>query len=458
MKKLLMCLTVILSFIGINKVSAKELLLTDTTADSFTRYKEIMGVDNFNSIINSLVDKYKTDYSTYYPYFYINVDFSTDGTLESKDYLSVEFRLACEKELPEIYWTWAVSGSSVLTRFREPDVAHSYKYIIIENGNYVFDSTKFEDGRNDVGWMLTVFNFNSDGYNYDPHEFYVSNFDLNLPAIPEEERNLDVIKDYSSLGIPRLDATGYEIVSFTSDSFLIEPYYKYDNTSDYVPIDYEEINLNDYAYVALALKDYDQDTFTTTVQVKGSYCITPLYEFGLKSYDSITGTKVQNVCSPYYEDYTPVVTTITSDNLKNNSIYYIKAYDTSKENYIRVDTDIFDITLITEEDKDNPYVLVQGKYYPTIAYDNLPSSATQNTEEGYVPGASEKFDPIGTAADTLADMLKNPLEMLEKIFSSLILVFDLIFGLYALLPVEMQSFLMLTFMIAVLIGIIKMIC
>ena len=185
------------------------------------------------------------------------------------------------------------------------------------------------------------------------------------------------------------------------------------------------------------------------MQVKGQYCLTPVYNYGMtERKDILTGTQVER-CSPYYQDYTPVRTYILDDDLKNNAIYYLKSYDTSKDNYVKVDTYVFDVTLITEEDASNPYVTVNGKSYPTIPYDELTDTATKSEDEDYVSGSSEEF--------TFSDIFLAPLDYLKEIWGSVGLFFTMIEQFILLLPKPMQGFLFTGFTLAIVLGLIKII-
>ena len=67
----------------------------------------------------------------------------------------------------------------------------------------------------------------------------------------------------------------------------------------------------DFTNIALSLKDYSKiEEFSVTNYVKGQYCLTPVYDYGLKERkDVLTGTKIQR-CSLVYTDFTPVRTSI----------------------------------------------------------------------------------------------------------------------------------------------------
>ena len=456
MKKFLTILTVVLSFIGISSVKADNLQLELYGYDSFVEFKSFFGDEEFTNIINEMIEEYKINYHTYYPYFDIVLS-------EYNDYKGIT--LNYYKEIPSSKWSWNLSvgigwTSISLVKLNSSDFLQRGYYL--ENDVLKYDNTKVNvpvsiirtrDGRN-------VASYDHDGawYRYVPYNYYYSNYDLILEPISNYKGKYDstfnsydsaYLYNYDNFLIPKLDnPTLNTVVSYNTDDYVIEPYYLYDN-NNISSFNYTEINLNDYAYVALALKDYNREAFSTNVQVKGQYCLTPVYNYGLTERKEILdGSKVDR-CSPYYDNYTSVRTSILTSDLQNHAIYYLKAYDTSKDNYVKIDTTVFDVTLITEEEKDNPYVTVNGKTYPTIAYDELTDTATKSEDEGYVPGESEKFD--------FSDIFTSPIDFLVEVWGTIVTFFTLITSFIALLPPILQNFLYASFMLAIALGIVKII-
>ena len=226
---------------------------------------------------------------------------------------------------------------------------------------------------------------------------------------------------------------------------------------------YSEINLNNYSYVALSLKDYtEREEFYTNVEVQGQYCLTSVYNYGLtEKKDIINGYKSQR-CSPYYDNYTPVRTYILESDLENHAIYYLKAYDTTKDNKVKVDTSIFNIHYITSEDEDNPILNINGRSYTSIPYGELSDSATISEEEGYVSGVVCAVGDFNCTHDVLGghsitDIFNKPLEFFKNLIESFVSVFTLVASLIAVLPLPMQWFLYLSFTLAIALGIIKII-
>lgn len=211
---------------------------------------------------------------------------------------------------------------------------------------------------------------------------------------------------------------------------------------------YTEVNLNDYAYIALFLKDYSKTkAFSTTTYVKGQSCITPLYNFST----SLKPDKSENICSPVYSDYTASDIYVLKSDIENKAVYYVSKYDSSIENSIKIDTSVFDIFYVKEEDAANPTFNYKGNEYAGIGLDNVDYSANKNTENGLVPGESKNV------ADTFADVIKKPLELFKNISSGLTSFFSLITSFLGFLPTELQGFLYFSFVVAIVLGIIKII-
>lgn len=132
----------------------------------------------------------------------------------------------------------------------------------------------------------------------------------------------------------------------------------------YTPsVNYTEVNLNSYSYIALSLKNYNLEAFDTTFMVKGQLCLTPVYNYGMKQKTEYYSGYQVDRCSPVYDTFTPNRISILTQDIENNSIYYLKAYDTTIDNIVKVDTNVFDITYITSENANNPNVIIGGRSY-----------------------------------------------------------------------------------------------
>lgn len=465
MKKLNVFLVLVVSIFLFNiDVKAEDLYVTLDTEDS--EYISEIGYDTFNSIINDVLLEYKNNYMYSYPRYFISVEFSHYGYNDYHDNLKLFVYLKMLDETSNISFAFTslgVSNPISLSFFYENVKTSGRLYDIYKNGEFVFNNTyEVYNSSSDI------FDFNWESkpgtYTYSPYAYYISNFDLYLPSL-NSLKNISnssaYIFNFDNLLIPTLSNPSINSVVSFDNSYLIEPYYLYDTNSNINLPNTVEINLNDYAYVALSLKDYNQEPFSTNMQVKGNYCLTPVYNYGMtERKDILSGSQVQR-CSPYYNDYTLVRTYITESDLKNNAIYYLKAYDTSKDNYVKVDTSVFDITYITEEEKDNPYVTIGNKTYPTIPYDNLTDTSTKSEDEGYNSGASCAVGDFNcmssSSSSSFSDLFDKPLEILKTLWSSITNVFGLVTFLISLLPSEMATFLFLGFTLAIVIGLIKMI-
>jgi len=427
-KKILIALTIVISCLGINKVSADSvefdysyIYLTNAGITNFNEFSSYLNKNEGKVIelYRILFEKYNAEYVNEYPYYllqfyasHLNIIITLTG-LKSPIYL---------KTPGDVYAETYYEDGTLLKNFD-----NSYVRLLAE---YSFD-----DGM----YILPVVNNDFDlpayygfqGSNFHETFFFDSNFDLKIYT------------DMDNIIIHNYRGTNSDYIINSGDVY--PTLYKSGISSI---TSYTEINLNDYAYVALSLKDYNKSAFESIIQVKGEYCVNAVYDYGLSAkekYDS----SVTDICSPYYDNYTPVRHYVLDNDIKNHAIYYLKAHDINKENKIKVDSSIFNIHYITEEEADNPIININGRDYSILPFDELPSNSIKNTEEGNWPGASEEF--------SFTDIFTAPLEFLKDVWSSITSVFSLITELLSLLPPIMQNFLYASFMLAVVIGLIKII-
>lgn len=228
---------------------------------------------------------------------------------------------------------------------------------------------------------------------------------------------------------------------------------EYSSWSDYYQNNltgYTEVNLDNYEYVILSLKDYSQtNAFQTNLQLKGQIGITPVYNFGQTSKDAITGVQVQDRCNLSYENYTSYPFYILQSDLQNNAVYYVKSCSSGSS--FKFDSNIFDITYITQSNLDNPTVTINGQTYNTIPYVDLPSSATGNESNNYIPGQS------GSATDTggLDSAIKNVQQKMSEIWNTFTYFTDFINQIFNVFPDEVKTILLSAFTIMIIIGLIK---
>lgn len=444
MKKILIVFTLILSVLGVTRVSAA----TDYLKEPYVVYSLYSSNDNYVSgipndfdisliydTIDRVIKEYKETKSKDYPYYFISLYSALS---------KFEVTLLYYSEVPSFNFT----DTYILTLSNYGErVTNAISYSI----NYESKEVKFNPNFTIRNYLTFSFSNNSiSSFSYYPISYYYSNFDLYMPPLSTLG---EVMSNYKGLILPPMFGEGLSpVIDLNRDDFLIEPAYIYDTNSNLHPDNdkYIEVNLNSYAYIALSLKDYNvTEPFSVNNYVKGQYCVTPVYDYGLQTKDSVSGAKVQDRCTTYYDNFTPVRTYILDSDIKNHSIYYLKAYDNSKENIVKIDTSIFNIHYITEEEKNNPILEINGKKYSAIPYDDLPSTATKNEEENYVPGASEKFD--------IGDVFSKPLEFFQKIFDSISAFNSLISQMFSFLPTEIRAFLWFSIIICLTIGIVKVI-
>lgn len=425
MKKILIALTIAISCLGINKVSADTINYVHSDILEFdcnffhVDYDSSKGFkDEFQEIYRLLLDEYNKNYSTQFPYYYLHfvaMDENNCNQSSSSGAIgSIQGFFNLYTDIP----SFPLENGNVVIRASYDAKSKTYTTPHIIDGYYY------------------PYLFGHSHYN--PLSYFTSNFNL-----VNNTSDTYVVTGSSNFTINPGDT--------------IKPIFTYDNVFQ---DNYIEINLNNYAYIALAPKEFYSVETTTTVYVKGQYCLTPVYNFGLQERnDVLSGTKIQR-CSVAYNEYTPVRTYLLKQDMQNKAIYYVKAYNTDIENKIKVDNTIFDITYIKEEDKDSPYVYVQGKYYPTIPYDKLTDTATKSEEEGYNSGTSCAVGDLNCQAQyssSFSDIFNKPLEFLEGIWDSITSVFSLITELLSLLPPIIRDLLYASFALALIIGLLKII-
>lgn len=317
----------------------------------------------------------------------------------------------------------------------------------------------FKQASSDIGMIFVVsgsdFKFSSVSYNYSFSDLNIF-YDADLGNSGVKSVYLSTLYYDSNFDLPfGLEDTIYNVkkendILFTlSNKTDVVPTYK-DKFVDKTDLNYVEVDLNSYPYIMLSLKDYSKtEEFSAINYVKGQYCLTSVYNYGsTEKKDIIEGSKNKR-CSLYYDNYTPIRTYILNSDLKNNAIYYLKAYDTTKENKVKIDTSIFNIHYVSEEEKDNPIITINGKKHTPKSYDELTDTATKSEDENYADGASEEF--------TFSDIFTAPLEFLKTIWNSITQFFQLINQFISLLPETLQAFLYMSFMLAIILGLIKII-
>lgn len=328
------------------------------------------------------------------------------------------------------------------------------KYIPI-NVNQFGDC--FKQASSDIGMIFvdsgSDFEFSSVSYDYSFSDLNIFD-DYNLSNSGVKSVYLSTLYYDSNFDLPfGLEDTIYNVkkendILFTlSNKTDVVPTYK-DKFVDKTDLNYVEVDLNSYPYIILSLKDYSKtEEFSTINYVKGQYCLTSVYNYGsTEKKDIIEGSKNKR-CSLYYDNYTPIRTYILNSDLKNNAIYYLKAYDTTKENKVKIDTSVFNIHYVSEEEKNNPIITINGKKHTPKSYDELTDTATKSEDENYSDGASEEF--------SITDIFSAPLEFFKKIINAISEFNGLIKELFSFLPDEFLAFLLAAFALLVVVAIVK---
>lgn len=315
----------------------------------------------------------------------------------------------------------------------------------------------FKQASSDIGMIFvdsgSDFEFSSVSYDYSFSDLNIfDDYDLGNSGV--KSVYLSTLYYDSNFDLPfGLEDTIYNVkkendILFTlSNKTDVVPTYK-DKFVDKTDLNYVEVDLNTYPYIILSLKDYSKtEEFSTINYVKGQYCLTSVYNYGsTEKKDIIEGSKNKR-CSLYYDNYTPIRTYILNSDLKNNAIYYLKAYDTTKENKVKIDTSVFNIHYVSEEEKNNPIITINGKKHTPKSYDELTDTATKSEDENYSDGASEEF--------SITDIFSAPLEIFKKIINAISEFNGLIKELFSFLPDEFLAFLLAAFALLVVVAIVK---
>lgn len=227
---------------------------------------------------------------------------------------------------------------------------------------------------------------------------------------------------------------------------------QYNSWVDYVSsVGYTTVNLDNYEYVILSLKNYSQtEAFQTDLFLKGQIGITPVYNYGQTSKDSVTGSQVQDRCNLSYNDFTPYPFYILQSDLQNNAVYYVKSCSSGSS--FKFDNSIFDITYITQTNLNDPTITIGGKTYTTIPYSDLPSSATKNEENNYIPGESGSSTSVGG----LDSAIKSAQNSLSSLWNTITYFTDFVGLTFSTLPTELRTILLSAFIICITLGIIKL--
>lgn len=443
--KYLKYLLLMIPFMFISSVKAESIELNNSNSytsnmsvqELFTNkdYKEYL-----EELERLLFEKYESDYSENFPYYVITFSFNK----YSNHFI--------------IYLNMIMSNQKFTFNYKK---GNSNGYNLAEDG------TELSGLKIDGVWQQMDVSYDSSSTTYNspvlnnsvsPPAYYAFNIYVNTTG-----------KNDLIFNSCFLLSSNFDLMFYTDyDSVIINNYLDSGNTyilknGDILPTIYKgkdftnkgnlvEVDLNSYPYIALSLKDYSKtEAFDVNNYVKGQYCITPVYDYGLKERREVLSQTQVERCSPYYNDFTLIRTTILKSDLDNHAIYYLKSYDTSKENKVKIDSSVFNIHYITEEEKDNPILNINGTKYSTLPFDKLTDTANKSESEGYVSGAT------GEIKVNWSDIFTSPLDFIKGIWSSVTQVFIVIGYFISLLPVQLQYFLYISFMLAIILGLLKII-
>lgn len=415
-------------FINLNSLNSSGCFSTTVYAynDFETFIKDSNNKIIFDNLYNYVKSEYVSKYQEQYPFYRIYVYLTSSSNKKF--------------ELYSVY---------VGLQYSNKDFTSSNRYFLngalYFNGEYKYDYSGYTscDSKNP-----SYFSYSLDEKGYFPLNLFETNFKFIINS--SNDTYIYNLYDKSA----NLKAT------YTNGDKY--PVYMQTTYEDYSPFDdYTTINLNDYAYVVLSLKDYSaKEKFKTTMSVKGQLCLSAGYNFGVSN----KTTGVTDSCSAVYDDFTDLDVYVLESDLENHAVYYLTGYDKDIDNIVKVDTSLFDIHYISEEDKNNPVITINGKDYNIIPYDEMESNATQNTDAGIISGSSCKVGDLNCQATTphnstgtFEDIVKNIGTTLSGIWDSFVYFMNFVTKMFNTLPAEFRAISITTFSVGCVLGIIKII-
>lgn len=471
MKKFLLILSLFISsFLLSNKVYADTLSLSEYT-DSIDN--QITFLDSHQLLIDNLVEIWETNFSMQYPFYFINyIAFSNDDILvflvfdssPNLVYDYEEFYSTVHQQIEDTYYLRPSSYVSNSPSFYNNHVIAYY------SSNDIYCYKNHLDNCSLYGYSSSFGQFLYFGYR--PASSSTNDI-YRLPLINHGFKYSELTFDNDINNFNTLQFSGFtsSLYNFSYSSFDVE----YNNVmpsveslynETYSPDEldtYTEIDLNLYDYVILSLKNYTpiNEEYSTNIYTLGSLCVTPVYNYGMREkYTYYNGYQVQS-CSEYYTSFTPVRFYILPSDVENHSVYYIKSSNINVSNSIKVDNDIFSITYVDSSNSSNPSVTIEGRSYPVIPYNDLTDTAIISTNEGYISGRVCAIGDVNCQAEVMgmdiSDLFTSPLTLLKTLWSSITSIFTIITAFITVLPPTLQVFLYTSFMLGVILGIIKII-
>lgn len=390
-------------------------------------------------------------FSRYYNYYEQTVDFYTNYSTAIDNLKSYYNNNWSNQYIGYVIWVYTRSSNNITEVALTPlttdivrlSTGNGHNYLCWNNsGQSIYDSY--------------IFNVNNNTYEVRANSS-TCNFNL-MPfesSIPLTVNSGDVMQtpSYSNL---ELDVSFPQMNIKHGD--MIPTYMSLTNGTPQA--DFTQVDMSDYEYIILSLKNYDTTTFNTTIYSLGRLCFTPVYNYGMTpKQEYSTGYQTQG-CTEYYNTSTPVPIYIIQADLDNHAVYYIKRYE-NETNVLQIPTSIFDITYVTSQNANNPQVTIGGRSYPAIPYSDLTDTANISTNEGYVSGQVCTLGDINCQTNQsgmdISDLFTQPLKVLQSVWTSITSVFILIGEFIALIPSPLKEFLISAFMLSIILGILKII-
>lgn len=387
--------------------------------------------DNSSSLVNAFNQFYstwETNYKDDYPYYTVSIDaFSTSFQLDFYFHTSIP---SISSQTTTSYLLFNGNGTCIYNISTETFSSSCGSLSLNDSSRYLYEAN------------------NSSGSFYSSSYFY-SNYDLYFDSVNTTNNG------FSSFYTPgsRPDTYIQRQWSVPSSAPIITGYsfLDLDFLTDYDIDTYTEVDLNDYSYLVLSLKDYNHLISPVEFEILGQVCITPVYDYGQKEKPN----GVTDRCSLEYQTYTPMRYYIKQDDLTNKAVFYVSPYNVSITNKIKINTRVFNISYITSNNADEPVAIIGGREYPVKPYSSLTSSSQINEDNGYIPGESQNVFDISSNSNFITDLFSNPLQALGNVWGSIISMFSLVGSFISLLPSVLQTFLISAFSIAIVLGIIK---
>lgn len=438
MKKLGYLFIAIISFVGVNKVSA--LTWYQSSMPSFYRHYEYWDTltNEHPQVISNLVNYWETNWSSSFDYYLIGCTSITSGLTE-----------------PDYVWIVPTNSNNIYSSYSSVGSQNNNMSLIFDNNSSYSQAYIYRPSSN-IYEYLDGESYQTSIYAGSWSLFYSSNTTLYYKASSPSNSyptNGMIIPSYSNTNLD----LSYQSYNINPDD-IVPTYTSLTNPT----LNYTEINLNDYEYIILSLKNYNvSEDFISKMYQKGQVCSTTLYDYGLEEKKNyISGYETQ-ACSVYYNELTTIQSNIRVEDVNHHSVYYLSAYDKTKENTIYIDPNVYDITYITSENVDNPTIVVNGSTYSTLPYSSLSDSAILTYENGYSDTwTCAKYDSdciFKSTGLSIDEIFSHPIQSLKTVWGAINSMLTLIATFIGLLPPTLQAFLYMSFALAIILGIIKII-